>query len=119
MEFGDQLKQWRSHRHLSQLDLAALDAGISARHLSFLETGRARPSEGMIVRICETLELPFKILQRAVHCRRICAALSFRRARGYCWSAAVATRYVAYDSCAPCAVAGGRLRRRSQHPCCQ
>jgi transcriptional regulator with XRE-family HTH domain len=60
MEFGDQLKQWRSHRHLSQLDLA-LDAGISARHLSFLETGRARPSEGMIIRICETLELPFKI----------------------------------------------------------
>lgn len=60
MEFGDQLKQWRSHRHLSQLDLA-LDAGISARHLSFLETGRARPSEGMIMRICETLELPFKI----------------------------------------------------------
>lgn len=60
MEFGDQLKQWRGYRHLSQLDLA-LDAGISARHLSFLETGRARPSEGMIVRICETLELPFKI----------------------------------------------------------
>ena len=60
MEFGDQLKQWRGHRHLSQLDLA-LDAGISARHLSFLETGRARPSEGMIVRICEALELPFKI----------------------------------------------------------
>jgi transcriptional regulator with XRE-family HTH domain len=60
MEFGDQLKQWRSHRRLSQLDLA-LDAGISARHLSFLETGRARPSEGMIIRICETLELPFKI----------------------------------------------------------
>ncbi|ATU93391.1 helix-turn-helix domain-containing protein [Phyllobacterium zundukense] len=60
MEFGDQLKQWRSHRHLSQLDLA-LEAGISARHLSFLETGRARPSEGMIIRICETLELPFKI----------------------------------------------------------
>ncbi|MHC1547325.1 helix-turn-helix domain-containing protein [Phyllobacterium sp. K27] len=60
MEFGDQLKQWRSHRHLSQMDLA-LEAGISSRHLSFLETGRARPSEGMIIRICEALELPYKI----------------------------------------------------------
>ena len=46
MEFGDHLKQWRSHRHMSQMDLA-LEAGISSRHLSFLETGRARPSEGM------------------------------------------------------------------------
>ncbi len=60
MEFGDHLKQWRSHRHMSQMDLA-LEAGISSRHLSFLETGRARPSEGMIIRICEALELPFKI----------------------------------------------------------
>lgn len=59
MDFGHQLKQWRSHRHLSQLDLA-LDAGISTKHLSFLETGRARPSEGMIIRICEALELPLK-----------------------------------------------------------
>ncbi|SDO58900.1 Transcriptional regulator, contains XRE-family HTH domain [Phyllobacterium sp. OV277] len=60
MEFGDHLKQWRSHRHMSQMNLA-LEAGISSRHLSFLETGRARPSEGMIIRICEALELPFKI----------------------------------------------------------
>ncbi|MCB8828204.1 helix-turn-helix domain-containing protein, partial [Escherichia coli] len=60
MEVGDHLKQWRSHRHMSQMDLA-LEAGISSRHLSFLETGRARPSEGMIIRICEALELPFKI----------------------------------------------------------
>ena len=59
MDFGDQLKQWRSHRHLSQLDLA-LDAGISTKHLSFLETGRARPSDGMIIRICDALDLPLK-----------------------------------------------------------
>ena len=59
MDFGNQLRQWRSDRHLSQLDLA-LDAGISTKHLSFLETGRARPSEGMIVRICEALEVPLK-----------------------------------------------------------
>ncbi|MGH6762149.1 MAG: helix-turn-helix domain-containing protein [Phyllobacterium sp.] len=59
MDFGEQLREWRSHRRISQLDLA-MEAGISSRHLSFLETGRARPSEGMIVRISETLELPLK-----------------------------------------------------------
>jgi transcriptional regulator with XRE-family HTH domain len=42
-DLGAQLRHWRSHRRLSQLDLA-LGAGISARHLSFVETGRARPS---------------------------------------------------------------------------
>lgn len=66
MEFGDHLKQWRSHRHLSQMDLA-LEAGISSRHLSFLETGRARPSEGMIIRICEALELPYRIQNELFH----------------------------------------------------
>ncbi|MGH6862190.1 MAG: helix-turn-helix domain-containing protein, partial [Phyllobacterium sp.] len=60
MEFGDHLKEWRGCRHLSQMDLA-LEAGISSRHLSFLETGRSRPSEGMIIRICEALDLPFKV----------------------------------------------------------
>ncbi|EJM99953.1 helix-turn-helix transcriptional regulator [Phyllobacterium sp. YR531] len=60
MQFGDHLRQWRSHRHLSQMDLA-LEAGISSRHLSFLETGRSQPSEGMIIRICEALELPYRI----------------------------------------------------------
>lgn len=57
MEFGAHLKEWRVHRRISQLDLAG-DAGISARHLSFLETGRARPSEGMIIRLAEALSLP-------------------------------------------------------------
>ena len=37
---GDHLRQWRQRRHLSQLDLAG-DAEVSARHLSFVETGRA------------------------------------------------------------------------------
>lgn len=57
MDFGVHLKEWRVHRRVSQLDLAS-DAGISARHLSFLETGRARPSEGMIIRLAEALSLP-------------------------------------------------------------
>jgi transcriptional regulator with XRE-family HTH domain len=59
MDFGRQLREWRSHRSLSQLDLA-MEAGISSRHLSFLETGRSRPTEGMIIRIAEALGLTFK-----------------------------------------------------------
>lgn len=57
MEFGEHLKEWRGHRRMSQLDLA-VEAGISARHLSFLETGRSRPSEGMILRLADVLAIP-------------------------------------------------------------
>jgi transcriptional regulator with XRE-family HTH domain len=56
---GDQLREWRRRRRLSQLDLA-LDADISARHLSFLETGRARPSRGMLLRLADRLGLPLR-----------------------------------------------------------
>lgn len=44
---------------MSQLDLA-LEAGVSARHLSFLETGRSRPSRDMVLRLCEELEVPLR-----------------------------------------------------------
>jgi transcriptional regulator with XRE-family HTH domain len=54
---GAQLRAWRSRRRLSQLDLA-LDAEISARHLSFLETGRSRPSRGMLLRLADRLAIP-------------------------------------------------------------
>ena len=54
---GEQLREWRSRRRLSQLDLA-LDAGTSARHLSFIETGRSRPSRGMLLRLAERLKVP-------------------------------------------------------------
>jgi transcriptional regulator with XRE-family HTH domain len=54
---GEQLRAWRSRRRLSQLDLA-LDAEISTRHLSFLETGRSRPSRGMLLRLAERLAIP-------------------------------------------------------------
>jgi len=57
--FGDQLRLWRQQRHLSQLDLA-LDAEISARHLSFVETGRSRPSREMVMRLAECLSLPLR-----------------------------------------------------------
>ncbi len=55
--FSETLKSWRRARRLSQLDLA-LEANVSARHISFLETGRARPSREMIARLGEALHLP-------------------------------------------------------------
>jgi transcriptional regulator with XRE-family HTH domain len=56
---GPLLREWRERRRLSQLQLA-LDAGISTRHLSFVETGRSRPGREMLVRILEQLEVPFR-----------------------------------------------------------
>src|SRR4051812_18152652 len=54
---GDLLRHWRQQRRRSQLDLA-LDAGVSARHLSFVETGRARPSSGLLIALAEQLDVP-------------------------------------------------------------
>jgi transcriptional regulator with XRE-family HTH domain len=54
---GEHLKEWRLRRRLSQLDLAC-EAEISTRHLSFLETGRARPSREMILNLSERLDIP-------------------------------------------------------------
>ena len=56
-DFPTTLKAWRAARRYSQLDLA-LEAEISARHLSFLETGRARPSREMVARLGDALQLP-------------------------------------------------------------
>ena len=55
--FGDTLKEWRGRRRMSQLDLG-LAANVSARHISFLETGRSRPSRSMVRLLSESLELP-------------------------------------------------------------
>jgi transcriptional regulator with XRE-family HTH domain len=57
MTFGTLLRHWRSARGLSQLRLA-MEAGISARHLSFLETGRARPSREMVQLLVGMLQVP-------------------------------------------------------------
>jgi transcriptional regulator with XRE-family HTH domain len=59
MGIGAQLREWRTRRGLSQLELA-LDAGISARHLSFVETGRSKPGRELLLRITERLALPFR-----------------------------------------------------------
>ena len=56
---GELLRAWRQRRSLSQLELA-LSAGVSARHVSFLETGRARPSREMIMRLADELEVPLR-----------------------------------------------------------
>src|SRR6478672_2770040 len=56
---GDHLREWRQRRRLSQLDLA-LEADISAKHLSFLETGRARPSRDMVLHLAERLDVPLR-----------------------------------------------------------
>ena len=55
--FGAVLKQWRNQRHISQLDLGLM-ADVSARHISFLETGRSKPSRPMVQQLCETLDIP-------------------------------------------------------------
>ncbi|HLU05055.1 MAG TPA: helix-turn-helix transcriptional regulator [Woeseiaceae bacterium] len=56
---GMQIRNWRQRRRRSQLDLA-LDAEISARHLSFLETGRSLPSREMVLRLAEKLDVPLR-----------------------------------------------------------
>jgi transcriptional regulator with XRE-family HTH domain len=56
---GSLLREWRQRRRLSQLELAC-DAGISTRHLSFVETGRAQPSRDMLLHLSEQLEVPVR-----------------------------------------------------------
>ena len=59
------LSHWRKRRGLSQLDLA-VEAEVSARHLSFLETGRAQPSEEMILRLLSVLRVPLRAQNEAL-----------------------------------------------------
>lgn len=57
--FGEMLREWRGIRGVSQMDLG-LDAGVSARHVSFMESGRSRPSQDMVMRLAEALGLPLR-----------------------------------------------------------
>ena len=61
---GELLRSWRRRRSLSQLELA-LEADVSSRHVSFLETGRARPSREMVLRLAEHLDIPLRELELA------------------------------------------------------
>lgn len=56
---GALLRDWRTRRRLSQFDLA-LDAGVSPRHLSFIETGRSRPSPELVTTLAQRLEIPLR-----------------------------------------------------------
>jgi len=56
---GDLLRDWRQRRRLSQLDLA-VEAQVSARHLSFVETGRSQPSRELVIDLAEQLEVPLR-----------------------------------------------------------
>ena len=59
MEYGETLKEWRSVRRMSQLDLATA-ADVSQRHVSFLETGRAKPSREMVIHLAIALDVPLR-----------------------------------------------------------
>lgn len=56
---GALIKQWRQRRRISQLDLS-IESGVSTRHLSFVETGRSKPSSEMILKLSEILNVPLR-----------------------------------------------------------
>jgi transcriptional regulator with XRE-family HTH domain len=56
---GELLRDWRQRRRLSQLDLA-VEADVSARHLSFVETGRSKPSRELLLHLAEHLDVPLR-----------------------------------------------------------
>ncbi|GAA2088842.1 helix-turn-helix transcriptional regulator [Aeromicrobium tamlense] len=56
---GTLIREWRQRRHLSQLDLANR-ADVSTRHLSWIETGRSRPTSSMVLRLCTQLDVPLR-----------------------------------------------------------
>ncbi|MET3585202.1 transcriptional regulator with XRE-family HTH domain [Pseudorhizobium tarimense] len=60
---GTVLREWRSRRRMSQLDLA-LDAEISARHLSFVESGRSSPSRDLLLKLAQRLSMPLRAQNR-------------------------------------------------------
>lgn len=64
--FGTMLREWRGIRRFSQLQLA-MEADMSARHLSFLESGRANPSKGMVLRLSHALEMPRAAINQALY----------------------------------------------------
>jgi len=74
---GDLLREWRQRRRLSQLDLA-LEAEISTRHLSFMETGRSRPSREMVLHLAERLDIPLRDRNIMLHAAGFAPAFAER-----------------------------------------
>jgi transcriptional regulator with XRE-family HTH domain len=64
-QVGELLRGWRQRRNLSQLDLASR-ADVSTRHLSYVETGRSQPTSGMILRLCDHLDVPLREQNRVL-----------------------------------------------------
>ncbi|MDN4173999.1 helix-turn-helix transcriptional regulator [Nocardioides sp. SOB77] len=62
---GALIRQWRERRHLSQLGLASR-ADVSTRHLSYIETGRSRPTPAMVLRLCAHLDVPLREQNRVL-----------------------------------------------------
>src|SRR5437773_9691857 len=56
---GGLLREWRNRRHLSQLELS-VEAEVSTRHLSFVETGRSKPSRELLLHLAEHLDVPLR-----------------------------------------------------------
>ena len=56
---GSMLRDWREDRRRSQMDLA-LDVGVSTRHLSFVETGKSKPSPELVLALAEHLDVPLR-----------------------------------------------------------
>jgi transcriptional regulator with XRE-family HTH domain len=71
--FGTRLRRWRTHHGISQLALAA-KVGSTPRHLSFLETGRSRPSRQMVLRLGEALGVPLRERNQLLHAAGLPAA---------------------------------------------
>lgn len=71
--FGTLMRQWRRRRGFSQLDLAELGR-VSQRHVSFLESGRARPSRQMVLHLSELLDMPLRERNRLLHAAGFAAA---------------------------------------------
>jgi len=71
--FGARLRQWRTHRGLSQLTLAHR-ASTTARHVSFLETGRSRPSRDMVLRLGQALDVPLRGINDLLRAAGLAAA---------------------------------------------
>jgi len=67
LDFGGLLREWRQYRRISQLDLSSI-SGISQRHISFLETGRARPSRPMVIALADALTIPLRERNALLEC---------------------------------------------------
>lgn len=78
MTIGNHLRTWRRRRNLSQLGLA-LEADVSARHIAFIETGRANPTRAMVLRLSEALAVPRAERNTLLEAAGYAAAYAIRR----------------------------------------